>query len=93
MIEQQTSNTIALLSQLASEASLQEDFLKESAIAQTNIDEALKALINNEDVLALSKALKVDTLIKCEIVRSPDEDDDEEQEQPDSTEEKNLATG
>ncbi|RHW76085.1 hypothetical protein [Colwellia sp. RSH04] len=92
MTNQQTSNIIELLSQLASDASLNDTKLILAQIEQADINDTLKALIASKNVQSLSDVLELNTLIKCNIIRTPDEDDDDdEQEQPDSTEEKSLA--
>ena len=77
MIKQDTSNTIKLLEQMAANAELLEISNLQNAIEEAELSEELKSLIIAQEGNSLSIKLSLDTLIKCNIVRSPDEDEDE----------------
>lgn len=77
MIKQDTSNTIKLLEKIAADAKLLEINNLQSVIEDTELSEETKALIIAHDGNSLSIKLALNTLIKCNIVHSPDEDEDE----------------
>lgn len=92
MTQQQMSNTLALLTQMASDASLQDENALLATIEQAEISNQTKALVTAQESEQLSISLQVDELIICQIIRTPDEDDDKDTDE-EKKEESKLSFG
>ncbi len=89
----QVTNTLSLLEQLATDASLQDETSILTAVTQADIAASSKNSITENDGHALAENLQLDTHITCIGVHPGEEDDeeDEEEEQQPGQEENLLA--
>ncbi len=87
------TNTLQVLAQMASDASIQQPQDIEQLLTEHNIDAATSAAIIAKDVTSLERQLDVRPDIVCFVVPAEDEDSEEKDDAGSTEESSQLAIG